>query len=200
MNFIDFEKVFDSVHRDSLWVIMRKYGIPEKIIRIIQLFYADFQCAVEDQGETGECFNIKTGVKQGCNMSGFLFLIVMDWIMGRTVGKGENGIRWRLTTKLDDLDFADDVALLSSSRNQMQEKTSRMDREAKRVSLKINLDKTNVIRINAKNQAPISIVGKNIKEVEEFTYLGAKVNEEGGGMEDLQNRLSRKKQEGHMLG
>ena len=26
---------------------------------------------------------------------------------------------------------------------------------------------------------------------EEFTYLGAKVNKEGGGMEDLQNRLSK---------
>ena len=143
------------------------------------------------EGERGEWFNIKTGVKQGCNMSGFLFLIVMDWIMRRTVGKGKNGIRWRLTTKLDDLDFADDVALLSSSRNQMQEKTSRMDREAKRVGLKINLDKTKVIRINAKNQVPISIVGKNIKEVEEFTYLGAKVNKEGGGMEDLQSDFQR---------
>ena len=64
-----------------------------------------------------------------------------------------------------------------------------MDMEAKRVGLKINLDKTNVIRINAKNQAPISIVGKDIKEVEEFTYLGAKANKEGGGMEDSQNRL-----------
>ena len=94
--------------------------------------------------------------------------------MRRTVGKGENGIRWRLTTKLDDLDFADGVALLSSSRNQMQEKTSRMDMKAKRGGLKINLDKINVIRINAKNQAPISIVGKNIKDVKEFTYLGAK--------------------------
>ena len=112
---------------------MQKYGMPEKIIRIIQLFYVDFQCAVENQGERGEWFNIKTSVKQGCNTSGFLFLIVMDWIMRRTVAKGKNGIRWRLTTKLDDLDFADDVALLSSSRNQMQEKTSRMDREAKRV-------------------------------------------------------------------
>ena len=56
VNFIDFEKAFDSVHRDSLWIIMRKYGIPEKIMRTIQLFYADFQCAVEDQGERGEWF------------------------------------------------------------------------------------------------------------------------------------------------
>ena len=54
VNFIDFEKAFDSVHRYSLWIIMQKYGIPEKIIRIIQLFYVDFQCAVENQGERGE--------------------------------------------------------------------------------------------------------------------------------------------------
>ena len=46
-------------------------------------------------------------------------------------------------------------------------------------------------RLDAKNQAPIRIVGKKIKEIEEFTYLGAKVNKEGGGMEDLQNRLSK---------
>ena len=39
------------------------------------MFYEDFNCAVEDQAEACEWFNIKTGVKQGCNMSGFLFLI-----------------------------------------------------------------------------------------------------------------------------
>jgi len=41
-------------------------------------------------------------------MSGFLFLIIMDWVMRRTVGNGENGIRWRFTSKLDYVDFADD--------------------------------------------------------------------------------------------
>ena len=54
-------------------------------------------------------------------MSGFLFLMVMDWIMRRTVGKGENGMRWRLTTKLDDLDFADDVALLLVKKSNAKE-------------------------------------------------------------------------------
>ena len=72
-------KSFPLSCRESLWVIMGKYGIPEKIIRIVRLFYEDFfQCAVEDQGETGKWFNIMTGVKQGCNMSGFIFLVVMD--------------------------------------------------------------------------------------------------------------------------
>ena len=49
VNFIDFEQALDSVHRDSLWIIMQKYGIPKKLVTIGKLFYEDFQCAVEDQ-------------------------------------------------------------------------------------------------------------------------------------------------------
>ena len=30
LNFIDFEKAFDSIHRESMWIILSKYGIPEK--------------------------------------------------------------------------------------------------------------------------------------------------------------------------
>ena len=44
---------------------------------MLKIFYEDFKCTVEDQGEMGKWFDIKTGVKQGCNTSGFLFLIVM---------------------------------------------------------------------------------------------------------------------------
>ena len=86
-------------------------------------------------------------------MSDFLFLLVMDWILRRTVGKGENGIRWRLTTKLDDLNFADDIALLSSAKHHIKEKTARLDGEARRVKLKINWEKTKMMRINPKQQA-----------------------------------------------
>ena len=32
ITFVDFEKVFDSVHRESLWKIMESYGIPCKIM------------------------------------------------------------------------------------------------------------------------------------------------------------------------
>ena len=46
--------------------------------------------------------------------------------MRRTVGHGENGIRWKLfTSKLDDLDFADDVVLISSTKQQIQDKIVR---------------------------------------------------------------------------
>ena len=52
------------------------------MVKMVKVFYEDFNCAVEDQTEAW--FNIKTSVKQGCNMSGYLYLIAMDWIMRRT--------------------------------------------------------------------------------------------------------------------
>jgi hypothetical protein len=192
LGFVDFEKAFDSVHRESLWIIMKKYGIPEKLVRMVRLFYNGFQCAVEEEGEPGEWFEVTTGVKQGCNMSGFLFLIVLDWVMRRTVGNGENGIRWKFTSKLDDLDFADDIALLSSTKQQMQYKLNKLDAEARRVGLKINVEKTKMMRINPSSQEQFTIGTQDrIEEVEEFSYLGATVCKDGGGMKDLKNRLSK---------
>ena len=38
-HFVDFENAFDSVHRESLWNIMRSYGIPDKMIRVIVDIY-----------------------------------------------------------------------------------------------------------------------------------------------------------------
>ena len=35
INFIDFEKVFDSIDNQVLWKILMHYGIPQKIISII---------------------------------------------------------------------------------------------------------------------------------------------------------------------
>lgn len=54
INFVDFEKAFDSIHRESLWLIMQKYGIPDKIVTMEKVFYEDFNCAVEDQAEVCE--------------------------------------------------------------------------------------------------------------------------------------------------
>ena len=59
-------------------------------------------------------------------MSGFLFVFVIDWVMSRTVENNRNGIRWKLTTTLHDLHFADDLALLSSRWSQAPDKLNRL--------------------------------------------------------------------------
>ena len=60
---------------------MLQYGIPIKLVQMVKTLYEDFQCSVIDEGETTEWFPVMTGVKQGCCMSGFLFLLVIDWVV-----------------------------------------------------------------------------------------------------------------------
>ena len=36
INFVDYEKAFDSIDRPTLWTLMRHYGIPDKITNIIK--------------------------------------------------------------------------------------------------------------------------------------------------------------------
>ena len=171
INFIDFEKAFDSKHSDSLWEIMRQYGIPSRLINIP---YTDRMCAVLDDGEVTEWFKVKTGVKQGCVMSGFLFLLVIDWVMRETTRNNNTGIRWQMMSKLEDLDFADDIALLSSTHSQMQSKANSMSGLVKRVGLKTNEKKTKILRLNNRKMEPVKLEGKDIEDVDEFTYLGSR--------------------------
>ena len=99
---------------------MESYGIPPKLVRMVRAMYNGSQCAVVDGTGQTDWFDVKSGVKQGCNMSGFLFLLVIDWIIRRTAEGANIGIRWKLWSKLDD--FADDIALTSSTKGQIQRK------------------------------------------------------------------------------
>ena len=71
-------------------------------------------------------FEAKTGVSQGCVMSPVLFNIAIDWVLRRPVEDQRRGIRWTPYSTLEDLDFADDVALLSHTRHHIREKTDQL--------------------------------------------------------------------------
>ena len=64
--FIDFEKAFGSPHRPSLSKILRHYGIPQKLVNMIQSLFDNFECKVIHKGLLAEPFKINTGFKQGC--------------------------------------------------------------------------------------------------------------------------------------
>ena len=85
MNFIDFRKASDCIQRPSLWWIMKKYGIPDDTVVIIQNLYEEGPSSVRWNGAIGEWFTVMTGVRQGCILSPLLFAVVMYWIMKTTL-------------------------------------------------------------------------------------------------------------------
>ena len=81
INFIDYKKAFDSVHRTSLWKILKYYGILDRFLNIFKALYINSSCCVKTASEHTEFFEIVSGVRQGCILSPFLFIIVIDFVI-----------------------------------------------------------------------------------------------------------------------
>ena len=168
VNFTNYEKAFDSVDRETLWKLLRQYRVPQKVISLVHCTYQEMSCRILHAGQLSDSFEVKTGVRQGCLLSPFLFLLVIDWIMKTTTAGRNNGIQWILCKQLDDLDFADDLALLSHNYAQMQEKTTHLEATSAGMGLKINKKKTEPMKINTTANTPITVGGEPIREVESF--------------------------------
>ena len=198
LNFIDFQKAFDSVDHQVLWGILAHYGIPQKLISMIQQLYDGFTCQVIHGGTTTEPFPVTTGVRQGCLLSPLLFLLVIDWV-SRTAYSNPTGIQWTLTSRLEDLDFADDICTLSHRLQDSQHQATSLETTAKRTGLYINAQKTKTMRINSNQADSIKINNTEVEDTKDFTYLGSIVSTSGGTDEDIKARKRKAQQAFAML-
>ena len=88
------------------------------------------------------------------------FIMGIDWITRETVKQGQNDIQWTFIKQLDDLDFADNICLLSHSHKHIQNKSSKLMQEAEKTGLKINIEKTKLLKANSTQQAKVQLKGK----------------------------------------
>jgi len=58
-------------------------------------------------------------------MSAFLFVLIIEWLLQNVTEHQRTDIRWTLCTKLEDLEFADDIALPSHTRPKYNIRVSR---------------------------------------------------------------------------
>ncbi|VDO54153.1 unnamed protein product [Schistosoma margrebowiei] len=183
INFIDYEKAFDSVDRRTLWKLLRHHLVPEKIVNIIRNSNVRLQCKVVHGGQLTDPFQVRTAVRQYCLLSPFLFLLVVDLIMKTSISEGKHGIQWTAQNQLDDLDFTDDLALLSRTHEQMQMKTASVAAVSESVGLSIHKGKTKVLKFKAENNNPITLDGETLEDVESFTYLGSIIDKQADQMQ-----------------
>jgi len=62
--FIDFQRAYDSIHRDTLWKCMGEFKIPKKLINMCKTCVQKIRCAVRIDGTLSSFFENKTGLKQ----------------------------------------------------------------------------------------------------------------------------------------
>ena len=112
-------------------------------------------------GKLIEPFFVQTRVRQGCLLSPTIFLIVIDWVMWKATKDRRMGIQWTLTKQLEDLDFADDISRLAHRHEDAQTKLEHVADEAEKVGLQININKTEMMRVNNNRQEAIQLGKRN---------------------------------------
>ncbi|VDO62657.1 unnamed protein product [Schistosoma margrebowiei] len=93
--------------------------------------------------------------------------------------------------QLDDLDFADDLALLSQTQQQMQEKTTSVAAASAVLGLNIHKGKRKIIRYNKACTNPTTIDGEDLEDVKTSTYLGSIIDEQGESDADVKARIGK---------
>ncbi|VDP47843.1 unnamed protein product [Schistosoma margrebowiei] len=136
-------------------------------------------------------FQVRTVVRQGCLLSSSLFLLVVDWIIKTSKSKEKHGIQFSAQDQLDDLDFSNDIALLSHKQEQMQMKTTRVAGASTSVGLNIHKGKTKVLKYNTENTNPIILDRETLEDVESFMYLESIFDEQGGSHLDVKERIGK---------
>ncbi len=82
---------------------------------------------------------------------------------------------WRLNEHIEDLDYADDIVLLSPNFRDLQAKLNDFVEESQKVGL----------RVNSRTTEDFGIAEEEIERVDDFLYLGFKIVEDGKTLLDI---------------
>ncbi|VDO58658.1 unnamed protein product [Schistosoma margrebowiei] len=93
--------------------------------------------------------------------------------------------------QFDDLDFAYNLARLSHTQQQMQEKTTRVAAASAKVGLNIHKRKNKILRNNTTCTNQITPDREALDDVKTFKYLGSIINEHGGSDTDVKARIGK---------
>ena len=147
--------------------------------------------AVKVRNEVSNCFCINSGVKQGCVLPPFIWIILMDFVLRSTEKAiGDHGIKWGGKILLD-LVYADDLSLLDESVSKMNELLEVLQVQGARIGLKINVKRTKSLRLGISEDEKVTLGNEKIDQVCSFTYFGSIISKDGWSSEDVKSRIAK---------
>ena len=194
--FIDYQKAFDLVDRSCLWTKLLACNIKGRIMKLIFNLYQNTKACVKHNNKLSQSFNCNIGVRQGDNLSPLLFAIFindfenflsekykgLDSLNNLFIDVGTNDEIFTFL-KLYVLLYADDTIIMAEGPNELQLALNALSEYCQRWKLKINIDKTKIIRFSkGKPKKPIQtfyLDNEIVELVDSYVYLGTTIKYNG---------------------
>ncbi|CAE8684982.1 unnamed protein product [Polarella glacialis] len=206
--FIDWEMAFDKITREGLICSLRRLHLPEHVLSVIGNMYQHTPFRVRDSDNVSQKEMQSTGIRQGCPLSPYLFILFMTVLMHdvEVSYRAERGNAVHTHPAADplfDLEYADDTVLMSRSNHSITKLLQCLQKEAEPYGMALNRAKTKLLVVNGPpagvvtftDNTPVHVVGDN----ESLEYLGTVLNRKGSPQITRTTRLARAKQEFNKL-
>lgn len=189
--FVDFSKAFDSVKWKVIAEEFRYWGAPDDFVGMAFSVMVGHVIRVRTDDLLSEEIPVGVGVLQGDTLAPYIFVMVMDKILRAL--KPDLGIKttkqleptkrqtetkyFKAAPRIPALGFADDVLLLTTSSDGMQQQLGIFETTALTVGLKLNMGKGKTERFVI-NDEPGSVKissGEEVPVVSDYKYLGVNI-------------------------
>ena len=175
--------------------ILLANGLLKETIAAITILYRNIKVKVRSPDGDTEYFDIVAGVLQGDMLAPYLFIICLDYVLRTSIDKiRENGFeltkkrsRRYLAKSITIADYADDIALLANTPNQVETLLHSLEWVAAGIGLHVNAHKTEYMCYNQTGDIS-TLDGTSLKLVDKFTYLGSSVSSTD---KDIDTRLTK---------
>ena len=161
MLFLDWQQAFDRLSRQGLLSALERIGCTPHYLKVISSMYAHTSFVVRTPAGVSSEHTQHSGIRQGCPLSPYLFVIFMSVLMDDVEERyvREVGHAPRVHTANDplfDLEYADDVLLLTRTRAEMQRLLALIEEEAAGYAMSMKADKVELIVMNPPEDVPPS--------------------------------------------
>jgi hypothetical protein len=187
--FVDLRKAYDSVWRGGLFQKLEKDNVPQKLVRLVRMWYEKVKVKVRVNDVESGWFETKVGVRQGDTLSPLLFNIFINGIVEKVKSTGF-GARVG-EEKVAILLFADDMVLLAESEEELRKLMKAVEEYCKEWHLEVNVEKTKVMVTSkdGEQSAKVEYRQRELECVKSYTYLGTVFTADGKWEEEIKRRI-----------
>ncbi|CAI9721277.1 Hypothetical predicted protein [Octopus vulgaris] len=155
---------------------LEEMGTHLHLVQLIRSLYQNQEATVRTPHGNTDWFEIGNGTRQGCILSPAAFNMYAEKVM-RNAGLEDSSLGVRIGGRnINNLHYADDTTLQAESGKDLEDLVLLVKKESEIFGLYLNVKKTKIMSTAATPNISIKIDNEYIEVVDDFIFLGSKIN------------------------